>query len=244
VIRPLRGLPEIRDGDDLGALIAEAASPADGEIVIVSQKVVSKAEGRQRALEEVEPTARALELARRLQKDPRLVQLALDESVAVIRAEAGVLITETRSGWVCANSGVDSSNLEAEGTVTLLPDDPDRSARALRAGIRARAGASPAVVIADSFGRPWRLGQTDVAIGAAGLRPIEDWRGRADSRGRELRATAIAIADQVAAAADLIREKDSSVPGAVLSGLERFVTEADGPGAAALRRPREQDLFR
>lgn len=225
-------------------MIADAGSPADGEIVVVSQKVVSKAQGRLRALEGVEPSAKALELAGRVKKDPRLVQLALDESVAVIRAEPGVLITETRSGWICANSGIDSSNLEAPGTVTLLPEDPDRSARELRAAIRARKGSSPGVVVADSFGRPWRLGQADVAIGAAGIRPIEDWRGRTDSWGRELRATAIAVADQLASAADLARAKDSGAPGAVLSGVARFVTDADGPGAAALRRPREEDLFR
>ena len=211
---------------------------------MVSQKVVSKAEGRLRSLEQVTPSPRAIELAERVGKDPRLVELALAESASVIRAEPGVLITETRSGWICANSGIDSSNLEIPGTVCLLPEDPDRSARELRAGIRARAGSSPAVVIADSFGRPWRLGQTEVAIGAAGILPIEDWRGRTDGRGRELHATAIAVADQIASAADLIRGKDSGVPGAVLSGLERFVTEPDGPGAATLRRPREQDLFR
>lgn len=232
------------EGDDLGALIAEAASPSGEEIVVVSQKVVSKAEGRLRALDRVEPTQRAAELARRVEKDPRLVQLALDESVAVIRAEPGVLITETRSGWVCANAGIDSSNVEAPEAVTLLPEDPDRSARELRAAIRANSGSAPAVVIADSFGRPWRLGQADVAIGAAGITPIVDWRGRTDSHGRPLSATAIALADQIASAADLVREKDEGVPGAVISGLARFVSEEDGPGAAAMRRPRAEDLFR
>ena len=243
-IRPLPGLPEIREGAGLGALIAEAGSPTGDEIVVVSQKVVSKAEGRLRALDRVEPGREALEVASRVQKDPRLVQLALEESVAVIRAEPGVLITETRSGWICANAGIDSSNLERPGAVALLPEDPDRSACQLRAEIRARSGSAPGVVIADSFGRPWRLGQTDMAIGAAGVFPADDWRGRTDSHGRELRATVIAVADQIAAAGDLIRAKDEAIPGAVVAGLERFVTAEDGPGAAALRRPREEDLFR
>jgi coenzyme F420-0:L-glutamate ligase/coenzyme F420-1:gamma-L-glutamate ligase len=242
-IRPISGLPELQDGDDLGALIADAAAPVAGEIVVISQKAVSKIEGRVRRLVDVEPGERARELAARLDKVPELVELVLSESERVVRAEGGVLITETRAGWVCANAGIDSSNLD-EGWVTLLPLDGDASARRIRAAISARAGASPAVVIADSFGRAWRLGQADVAIGCAGIGALADWRGRRDALGNELSATVIAVADEVAAAADLARDKDSGVPGAVISGLDHLVTEDDGPGASALRRPEEEDLFR
>ena len=159
-----------------------------------------------------------------------------------MRAERGILICETRHGLVCANAGVDQSNAR-EDEVILLPEDPDASARELRAGLARLRGARPAVVISDSFGRPWRLGQTDVAIGAAGLVELDDWRGRPDLRGRELHATAIAVADALAAAADLARAKDSGEPAVHIRGLERFVTAADGAGAAALRRPREEHLF-
>ncbi len=162
----------------------------------------------------------------------------------MIRAERGVLIVETRNGLICANAGVDSSNVPGDERVTLLPEDPDVSARGLRAEIRAASGGSPAVVIADSFGRPWRLGQTDVAIGCAGLAPIDDWAGRRDRDGRELEATAIAVADEAAAAADLARDKASGDPAAVIAGLARFVSGDDGPGAAALRRTEAEDLFR
>ena len=155
-----------------------------------------------------------------------------------------MLIVETRSGLVCANAGIDASNVPGTERVALLPEDPDASARRLRAEILAASGAAPAVVIADSFGRPWRLGQTDVAIGCAGLVPLDDWRGRRDREGRELAATAMAIADEAAAAADLARDKASGAPAAVISGLGRHVTPDDGPGAAALRRAEADDLFR
>jgi len=210
---------------------------------VVSQKAVSKVEGRTRRLADVEPGEHARELAVQLDKEPKLVELVLAESERVVRAERGVLITETRGGWICANAGVDSSNLD-EGWVSLLPVDGDASARRIRARIAESAGARPAVVIADSFGRAWRLGQADLAIGCAGLEPLEDWRGRSDSRGSELSATVIAVADELAAAADLARSKDSGVPGAVVSGRGDLVTEGDGPGAGALRRPEEEDLFR
>jgi coenzyme F420-0:L-glutamate ligase / coenzyme F420-1:gamma-L-glutamate ligase len=211
--------------------------------VVISQKAVSKVEGRIRRLDEVEPGDRANELAASLDKDPALVELVLSESARVVRAERGVLITETRGGWVCANAGIDSSNLD-QGLVSLLPADADASARRIRAEIAAACGASPAVVIADSFGRAWRLGQADIAIGCAGLGPLSDWRGRRDRHGGELTATVIAIADELAAAADLARDKDSGVPGAIVSGVEDLITQADGPGAAVLRRPAEEDLFR
>ena len=198
-----------------------------------------------RLLSDVEPGERARELAAEHRKDPRLVQVVLDESAELIRAVDGTLICLTHHGFVCANAGVDQSNASADaGEVVLLPQHPDRSAAALRSAIDAARGVRPAVVIADSFGRAWRLGQTDVAIGAAGLVPLDQWIGRADAFGRDLHVTSIAVADSIAAAADLARAKDSLEPVVLVRGLERFVTEDDGPGAAALRRPPEQDLFR
>jgi coenzyme F420-0:L-glutamate ligase / coenzyme F420-1:gamma-L-glutamate ligase len=241
----LADLPEIAAGVDLGALIAERAELHDGVVVAVAHKAISKAEGRVRRLDEVEPGERARTLAAEQGKDPRHVQVVLDETRELLRAERGVLICVTRHGFVCANAGVDASNAEAD-TLVLLPVNPDASARALRARLRELTGTAPAVVITDSFGRAWRHGQTDVAIGAAGLAPLEDWRGRRDSVGRELSATWIALADQIAAAADLARSKDSRQPVVVVSGLGRHVLPAgeDGPGAAALLRPASEDLFR
>jgi coenzyme F420-0:L-glutamate ligase / coenzyme F420-1:gamma-L-glutamate ligase len=167
------------------------------------------------------------------------VQVILDESAAVLRAQRGVLICRTHHGFVCANAGVDTSNAPEDGALVTLPRDPDASARRLRCALPSR----PAVVIADSFGRAWRHGQCDVAIGIAGLAALDDWRGRRDARGLELRATAIAVADEVAAAADLVRDKASREPAVVVRGLGRFVTDDDGPGAAALVRPLDEDLF-
>ena len=236
---PVEGLPEIEQGDPLGRLIAERSEISEGDVLVVSQKAVSKAEGRLRRLTSVIPGTEARKLAALLGRDPALVQLVLDESREVIRAERGVLITETRQGLVCANAGIDSSNLP-EDIVSLLPEDPDASARRIRGEIGLRVG----VVVSDSFGRAWRLGQSEVAIGSAGLRPLDDWRGRRDAEGRKLAATLIAIADEAAAAGDLVRDKTSRVPAAIVRGLERHVTEDDGPGAAALIRPRAEDLFR
>jgi coenzyme F420-0:L-glutamate ligase / coenzyme F420-1:gamma-L-glutamate ligase len=245
-VHALPSLPDVRTGDDLARLLADAAPAdlADGDVLVVAHKVVSKAEGRTRMLDEIEPGDRARALAAEHRKDPRLVQAVLDESVDVVRARDGVLVCATRHGFVCANAGVDQSNASRPGEVVLLPEDPDASARRLREGLAAALGCRPAVVIADSFGRAWRLGQTDVAIGVAGLVPIDQWIGRPDAYGRELRATSIAIADAVAAAADLVRAKDSRRPAVMIRGLERYVTADDGPGGAALRRPREHDLFR
>ena len=244
-VRPVLGLPEIASGDALGELIAERAGElADGDVVVISQKVVSKAEGRTRRLSSVIPSGEASKLARILGKEPNLIQLVLEESAEVVRAERGVLIVETVHGLVCANAGIDSSNVDGDDTVLLLPEDPDESARRLRAEIGGANGARIGVVIADSFGRAWRIGQAEVAIGCAGLVPIDDWRGRHDVNGRELMATQIAIADEAASAADLVRDKAAAVPAVVLGGLGRWVTEEDGPGAAAIRRPREDDLFR
>jgi coenzyme F420-0:L-glutamate ligase/coenzyme F420-1:gamma-L-glutamate ligase len=239
-------LPDVRAGDDLAGMVA-AAAPEDltsGDVLVVAHKVVSKSEGRVRRLDDIEPGEQARALAVEHRKDARLVQAVLDESAELLRARDGVLICVTRHGFVCANAGVDHSNTSGSDEVVLLPEDPDASARRLRGGVELALGTRPAVVISDSFGRAWRLGQTDVAIGAAGLAPLDAWRGRADAYGRELRVTEIAIADAVAATADLARTKDSREPVVLVRGLERFVTDADGAGAAALRRPRDQDLFR
>jgi coenzyme F420-0:L-glutamate ligase / coenzyme F420-1:gamma-L-glutamate ligase len=240
----IEGMPEIREGAALGALIAANAALEEGDVVVVSQKVVSKAEGRFRRLGEVRPGVRARELAAELDKDPALVELILAESRSIVRAERGVLIVETSSGWICANAGIDSSNVEGDDAVALLPRDPDGSARRVRGEIRESAGVAPGVVVSDSFGRPWRIGQTDVAIGCAGIVPLDDWRGRDDRQGRRLAATAIAVADQIAAAADLTRDKTAGFPVVLVRGATRFVTEEDGPGAAALQRPEAEDLFR
>jgi coenzyme F420-0:L-glutamate ligase/coenzyme F420-1:gamma-L-glutamate ligase len=234
----LDSLPEVRPGDDLAALLRDGAYEP-GDVLVVAHKIVSKAEGALRPLQDVVVGQRARELAREHAKDPRHVQVILDESAAVVRARRGVLICRTHHGFVCANAGVDSSNAPEDGVLVLLPRDPDASARALRAALPSR----PAVVIADSFGRAWRHGQCDVAIGVAGLTALDDWRGRRDPRGLELRATAIAVADEAAAAADLVRDKASRQPAVVVRGLERFVTDEDGPGAAALIRPVDEDLF-
>jgi coenzyme F420-0:L-glutamate ligase/coenzyme F420-1:gamma-L-glutamate ligase len=261
---PVVGLPEIETGANLGELISERAQLQDGDVVVISQKVVSKAEGQIRRLSSVIPGAEARKLAAVLGKEPALVELILEESEEVLRAERNVLIVETRHGLVCANAGIDSSNLPEDDTVCLLPEDPDESARRIRreivgggsgvgpsgqkrgvsGGTHPRPTPTVAVVIADSFGRAWRLGQVEVAIGCAGLQPLDDWRGRTDANGRELEATLIAVADEAAAAADLVRGKDSRVPVIIVRGLDRFVTVADGPGATALRRPRDEDLFR
>jgi coenzyme F420-0:L-glutamate ligase/coenzyme F420-1:gamma-L-glutamate ligase len=234
----LQGLPEVRPGDDLAALLRDGGYEP-GDVLVVAHKVVSKAEGALRSLDGVVASERARDLAREHGKDPRHVQVILDESAVVLRAERGVLICRTHHGFVCANAGVDTSNAPEDGALVLLPRDPDASARALRAALPNR----PAVVIADSFGRAWRHGQCDVAIGIAGLTAIDDWRGRRDPRGLELRATAVAVADEAAAAADLVRDKGSREPAVVLRGLARHVTDDDGPGAAALVRPVDEDLF-
>lgn len=243
------GLPEIAPGDDLGALITGALRERQGEVgagdvLVIAHKVISKSEGRIRALSEVVPGPRATKLADALEKDPRLVEVILGESSEVLRAEHGVLICVTHHGFVCANAGVDASNVPGEDRVVLLPSDPDRSARALRQRIRQLMGVAPGIVVTDSFGRAWRTGQCDVAIGCAGVQPLDDWRGRTDATGRELRATVLAVADELAAAADLARAKDRSQPVVWIRGADRYVTPEDGPGAAALIRPEQQDLFR
>jgi coenzyme F420-0:L-glutamate ligase/coenzyme F420-1:gamma-L-glutamate ligase len=237
-------MPEVTEGMAIGELIANRADLADGDVVVVSQKIVSKAEGQVRRLSSAIPGGEARRLAAVLGREPALVELILAESREVLRAERGALIVETRHGFVCANAGVDSSNLPEADTVSLLPEDPDASARRIRGEIGAAAGVSPAVIVSDSFGRAWRLGQAEVAIGCAGIAPLDDWRGRADAGGRPLEATVIAVADEAAAAADLVRDKASRLPVSIVRGLDRHVSAEDGPGAVALHRPRDEDLFR
>ena len=237
-IRPVEGLPEIREGDDLGALISERAELIDGDVLVVAQKAVSKAEGRVVRLDGVEPSDKARELAGG--EDPRRLEVILRESVRLVRTRPPLVIAETRHGFVCASAGVDSSNAPEAGTVVLLPEDPDASAERLRERARNVAGAEIGVIVSDSFGRAWRQGTTDVAIGLAGIRPLLDLKGERDSAGYELHATVIAVADQLAAAAELAMGKTSSIPAAVIRGYD-----AKGDGSARdLVMPPERDLFR
>ena len=195
-----------------------------------------------RSLSRVVPGQRAIELAG--ERDPRLVQVVLDETREVIRAEHGVIVCETHHGFICANAGVDQSNVSGDDTALMLPRDPDASARRIRARLLELTGVAPGVLISDSFGRAWRTGQADVAIGLAGIAPLEDWRGRDDANGREMRATVIAVADLLAGTADLARRKDASEPVVLISGAGAYVTGVDGPGISPLLRARARDLFR
>ena len=235
------GLPEVEPGADLADLIASRISLEAADIVVVAQKIVSKAEGRIRHLADVTASAEAISLVPRLiaQPDPRLVQVVLDESVRVLRSER-TLITETRQGYVCANSGVDHSNVPGSDVVTLLPLDPDASAESLRNGLLQRSGKEVGVIVSDTFGRPWRLGIVNVALGVAGLPALMDLRGRMDDAGKELRATVLAVADEVAAAAGLVMGKTRRTPVVVVRGLE---LEGQGHGRDLIR-PAAEDLFR
>ncbi len=241
----LEGIPEVKPGDDLAAFIATAASEIglrDEDVLVVTQKVVSKAEGRVVELSAVEPREEARAWAARWDKDPRQVELVLEESAEIVRmAEGGLIIGRTRHGFVCANAGVDVSNAGGGDAATLLPVDPDRSARELRDRLGILAGARPAIVISDSFGRPWRNGIVNVAIGAAGLEPLVDLRGQPDVAGREMHATILAVADELASAADLVGGKVTQRPVVVVRGYAWRSSEA---GAAALVMERERDLFR
>ena len=245
---PLTGIPEITPGDDLAELITAALAAAaigltDDDVLVVTQKVVSKAEGRVVDLATVEPGPRAREWAERWGKDPRQVELVLRESAEIVRmADGGLIISRTRHGLVCANAGVDLSNTGGEASATLLPIDPDASARRLRERLGELAGARPAVVISDSFGRPWRNGIVNVAIGAAGIEVLTDLRGTPDAQGREMRATVIAVADELASAADLAGGKVEQLPVVLVRGY-KYSPVTDGTGASALVMPREQDLF-
>ena len=244
-ILAIEGLPEIAPGDDLAALIGAAAARggselADSDVLVVTQKAVSKSEGRIVALDSVTPSALALELAATWEKDARQVEVVLRESRRIVRMDHGVIICETRHGLVCANAGVDASNAPA-GSLILLPLDPDASAQRIRAGIKAASGADVAVIVSDTFGRPWRTGFTEVAIGVAGMLPILDYVGRADTQGRELRATWICVADELASAAELVTGKVNGVPAALIRGYA--VPRGEG-SAAAIVRQAESDMFR
>jgi coenzyme F420-0:L-glutamate ligase/coenzyme F420-1:gamma-L-glutamate ligase len=245
---PVDGIPEVRPGDDLASLIAEALAAGgigltDDDVLVVTQKVVSKAEGRVVALATVEPRPEALDWANRWGKDARQVEVVLRESTEVVRwADGGLIISRTHHGFVCANAGVDLSNTGGGELATLLPEDPDASARLLRDRLVELAGARPAVVISDSFGRPWRSGIVNVAIGAAGIDALLDLRGQPDAQGRELRSTIIAVADELASAADLAGGKVGQLPVVVVRGYTYSRAEP-GAGAAALVMPREQNLF-
>jgi coenzyme F420-0:L-glutamate ligase/coenzyme F420-1:gamma-L-glutamate ligase len=239
----LEGIPELREGDDLGLLLHEAADRAAGlrenDVVVVAQKAVSKVEGRVVRLDDVEPTARARELAGP-DADPRHLEVILRESREIVRSRPPLVIAETRHGFVCASAGVDASNAPAEGYLVLLPVNPDASAAGLRARLTELARVDVGVVVSDSFGRAWRQGTTDVALGVAGLTPLRDMRGTRDTRGRELKTTQIAVADEIAGAAELVLGKARQVPAAIVRGVD-----ARGEGTAAeLVMPRERDLFR
>jgi len=239
----LRGLPELAQGDDLGGLLAEAAGRvgglAEGDVVVVAQKAVSKVEGRIVVLADVTPSERARELAGP-DGDPRHVEVILRESRAVVRARPPLVIAETRHGFVCASAGVDASNANGPDTLVLLPLDPDRSAALLRERIRELTGIGPGVVVSDSFGRAWRQGTTDVALGVAGLVALRDLRGARDAAGYELRSTQIAVADEIAGAAELVMGKTAGIPAAIVRGID---VAGDGSGADLVM-PRERDLFR
>jgi coenzyme F420-0:L-glutamate ligase/coenzyme F420-1:gamma-L-glutamate ligase len=240
---PLEGIPELRAGDDLGRALHEAAERAGGldhgDVVVVAQKAVSKVEGRVVRLADVEPSERARELAGP-DGDARQLEVILRESAEVVRSRPPLVIAETQHGFVCASAGVDASNAPEEGTLVLLPLDPDASARGLRERLAALAKVDVGVIVSDSFGRAWRQGTTDVALGVAGLEPLRDLRGTRDASGHELRTTLIAVADEIAGAAELVLGKSRGIPAARVRGVD---VRGDGT-ASELVMPRERDLFR
>ena len=237
----VEGLPEVRPGDDLGELISSRSKLETGDVLVVAQKVVSKSEGRLISLQTVKASDEAVRIAATLvaEPDPRMVQVILDESVRVVRSNR-VLITETRHGFVCANGGVDHSNVPGEDELTLLPEDPDASAKRLRARLRELAGVDVGVIVSDTFGRPWRLGIVNVALGVAGLPASIDLRGSVDDAGKELHATVLAIADELAAAAGLVMGKTSRTPAVIIRGL---ALQGSGTGRDLVRTA-DEDLFR
>jgi len=240
---PLEGIPELAEGDDLARELHESAlragGLADGDVVVVAQKAVSKVEGRVVRLGEVEASERARELAGP-DGDPRHLEVILRESAKVVRSRPPLVIAETRHGFVCASAGVDASNAPEEGSLVLLPLDPDASARGLRERLAELAGIDLGVIVSDSFGRAWRQGTTDVALGVAGLAPLRDLRGTPDAVGHELRTTQIAVADEIAGAAELVLGKANRVPAARVRGVD---AAGDGSGSELVM-PRDRDLFR
>ena len=244
-IQGIEGIPEIQPGDDLGRLIAEACrnqgvTLQDGDVLVVTQKAVSKSEGRFVNLNDIEPSALAIEIATPWEKDPRHVEVVLRESRRIVKMDRGVIICETRHGLVCANAGVDASNVPG-GQLMLLPVDPDASARRIRESLGGATGADVAVIVSDTFGRPWRAGYTEVAIGVAGMLPIIDYVGQIDTHGRELKATWICVADELASAAELVTGKVNRVPVALIRGYA--VPRGEG-SAKEIVRAAELDLFR
>ena len=242
----VEGMGEVRAGDSVGELVCAACARqgielADHDVVVVAQKIVSKAEGRTISLDQIQSSARARELGRELNKAPALVEVILGESRRVVRKGGRALIVETRHGFVCANAGVDCSNVGL-GQAALLPKDPDASAKKIRQEIQWRSGKSPAVIISDSFGRPWRLGTVDVAIGIAGMKAIKDERGSKDRYGYQLRAAVAAIADEIAAAAELVMGKRDGIPVVVVRGYE--IEKKENGSVKELLRPEAEDLFR
>ncbi|MBI1874666.1 MAG: coenzyme F420-0:L-glutamate ligase [Acidobacteria bacterium] len=241
----LRGLPDVSPGDNLVSLIAdgvrrESVDVNDGDVFVVTQKIVSKASGRMVRLADVEPSAIAEDWASRVEKDPRLIEVILRESARIVRMDRGIIVAETKHGFVCANAGVDGSNVPG-GYVTLLPEHPDDDACKIREGLTATLGSRVAVLICDTFGRPWRLGQVNVAIGISGLKPLADYRGSRDASGVFLQSTMIAVADELASAAELVMGKLHRVPVAIIKG----VVDHEGEGAAHdLIRPGHEDMFR
>jgi coenzyme F420-0:L-glutamate ligase/coenzyme F420-1:gamma-L-glutamate ligase len=244
-IQGIEAIPEIQPGDDLGQIIAAACRSQDvtlqdADVLVVTQKAVSKSEGRFVKLEDVVPSALAIEMATPWDKDPRHVEVVLRETKRIVKMDRGVIIVETRHGLVCANAGVDASNVPG-GQLMLLPEDPDASARRIRESLRLQTGADVAVIISDTFGRPWRAGYTEVAIGVAGMLPIIDYVGQIDTHGRELRATWICVADELASSAELVTGKVNRVPVALIRGYP--VPRGDG-SAKEIVRAAELDLFR
>jgi coenzyme F420-0:L-glutamate ligase / coenzyme F420-1:gamma-L-glutamate ligase len=238
-ILPLEGLPEIAQGTDLAHLVTDCCDVEDGDVVVLAQKAVSKAEGRVVRLDDVEPSAFARQLAGD-DGDARHLEVILRESKRILRARQSFVIAETRQGFICASAGVDASNTPGEGTLVLLPEDADASAARIRTGIRERTGRDVGVIVSDSFGRPWRQGTIDVAIGVAGVPALLDLRGTKDARGHELRSTQIAVADEIASAAELVMGKAKQIPGAIVRGLD-----LQGEGTAAdIPIPEDRDLFR
>jgi len=241
----LPGLPEVTAGDDLPDLIAQTIRQEDvraenGDILVIAQKIVSKAEGRVVRLEDVAPSAQALDWAETHGKDPRVIEVVLREARRLVRMERGLLIAETQQGYICANAGVDTSNVP-QGTVTLLPEDPDYSAAEIRKSLATELGVELAVIISDTFGRPWRKGLANVALGVSGMSPFVDYRNERDRFGNELKATQMAVADELASAAELAMGKTAAIPAALIQGFS--YPEGEGYGREIVRPP-ENDLFR